>query len=173
MQRESTEIDDGFGHWLAGFADGEGSFNMREDRGHGCFQMSFTIVVRCDDRAILDELHRRTGVGRVKQRSKAGHEQRYVTWLTSDKRGCLALVDLFDRYPLRAKKARDYAIWRQGVIEWASVDGNGPGRRRQRRDWSHIRVLRDRLHAVRAYQEVPCENEQFVSETAQAPLWEG
>ena len=29
----------------------------------------------------------------------------------------MKLVELLDRYPLRAKKARDYTIWRKAVLD--------------------------------------------------------
>jgi hypothetical protein len=67
MQDESTEIDDGFGHWLAGFADGEGSFNIGHPKRPAApsYNCSFSIGLRIDDLPILEEIERRTGIGRL------------------------------------------------------------------------------------------------------------
>jgi hypothetical protein len=49
---------------------------------------------------------------------------------------------VLDRYPLRAKKRRDYAIWREAVLEWATVPFG-------RQDWAKMAALRTALSASR------------------------
>jgi hypothetical protein len=64
------------------------------------------------------------------------------------------LVDIFDAYPLRAKKARDYAIWREAVLHWAATPRRYEGRRGGPvYDWGPIPELREALIAGRAYHE--------------------
>jgi hypothetical protein len=80
------ELDDAFGHWLAGFADGEGCFSIIRTVGQ--------------------------------------------------------LAEFFTRYPLRAKKRTDFAIWRQAVELWIQ-------RRRRNGDWDAIGLLATELSANR------------------------
>lgn len=69
------------------------------------------------------------------------------------KEGCRRLVDVLDRFPLRAKKARDYAIWREAVLTWqgavhSNAVANAP-------IWEAMDRLRIDLIAVRAYDCAP------------------
>lgn len=44
----------------------------------------------------------------------------------ASKAGAVGLVELLDHFPLRAKKSRDFAIWREAVEAWCQ---RGPGSR--------------------------------------------
>jgi hypothetical protein len=56
-------IDPGFGHWFAGFVDGEGCFLItRVGKSYRCI---FSLHLRGDDRPILEEIHRNLGIGTV------------------------------------------------------------------------------------------------------------
>lgn len=70
-------------------------------------------------------------------------------WQVYDRYGCAVIVSLFDRYPLRAKKARDYAIWREAVIEW-NVTGARKGKACAL-NWGRMVELKAQLEAVRGY----------------------
>lgn len=155
MQDERTDLDDAFGHWLAGFADGEGSFTINCSRFHESLHTVFKITLRIDDRPILEEIQRHTGLGKLFERPARGATNPSVSWVVTGKRDCAQLVRLFDRYPLRAKKARDYAVWREGVREWnrpnAMTRTNGQYSIGPRRDWSRLAELRRQLMEARAY----------------------
>lgn len=147
------DVPDDFGHWLAGFIDGEGCFLISQTsaarrRNTAKYVMSFQICVRADDGAILEECAQRTGLGTVyyfqKKREKQGDVAR---WDCQRKADLLAMVRLLDRFPLRAKKATDYAIWREAVIYWGSL--RNPGRWGY--DWGPIPALYGRLRASRHY----------------------
>jgi len=148
----ASGIDDAFGHWLAGFVDGEGCFSMLSHNVREAYSCQFLLTLRDDDEAILREIQARTGLGSVARRTpKLSHGQTY--WTVHRKEDCIALVAIFDRFPLRAKKARDYAIWRDAVIEWSRWTGQrvGKSRRKPYIDWRRMAMLKHQLHAVRRY----------------------
>ncbi|MFA5808702.1 MAG: LAGLIDADG family homing endonuclease [Thermoleophilia bacterium] len=102
-------MDDEFGHWLAGFTDGEGCFSAYPS-GNG-ITLSFTLHLREDDWPILAEIRRLLGFGRL-TKSNGG------AWLRFYRHPDLvAIVRLFDKYPLRAKKKSDFALFRELVGE--------------------------------------------------------
>ena len=116
-----SEVDrDAFGHYLSGFVDGEGSFILRLKSRVGSQVRSpyacFTIGLRADDAPILRQLQSFWQCGRIDFRAPhPGHPAvRYIV----DNWGDLlrVVVPHFERYPLRAKKARDLVIWRQAVL---------------------------------------------------------
>jgi hypothetical protein len=106
---------DGFGHWLAGFADGEGCFYVTCSTG-GSHRCQFRIKLRRDDKPILEECARRTGLGHIVDvKPPKGQKHGQAEWIVIRKAHCARLVEIFDAFPLRAKKARDYAIWKRAV----------------------------------------------------------
>lgn len=144
-------MDDAFGHWLAGFIDGEGCFGItRLRRDHGiCWSLRFTLKLRSDDRPILEECRDRAGgIGTIRSTKPRGHNLQAM-WVIESRADCQALADILDRYPLRAKKARDYVIWREALMEWSN--GETGHRWSGQRDWSKIAALRERLDEVRAF----------------------
>jgi LAGLIDADG DNA endonuclease family protein len=110
----TPDISDEFGNWFAGFTDGEGCFYISKFSGYGgLIQAGFKISVRKDDEEIVREIHRLLGFGTV------GYSQTRTTaavgFRVAASAHCMALVNLFTRYPLRAKKRRDFEIWRKLV----------------------------------------------------------
>jgi hypothetical protein len=107
--------------WFAGFADGEGcfAFFVKTGRATGQIQPIFRIGLRADDGPILRELAAAFGgsVG-IRSRTRRGAEHPCCEWTVASKKDLAGLVRYFDEFPLRAKKARDYAIWREGVVAY-------------------------------------------------------
>jgi hypothetical protein len=134
-------VPDDLGHWLAGFTDGEGCFQIRVQRRHRVFNTHFSIALRVDDRPILDELQRRLGVGVVRSYESVPPRAGRAIWEVGTQAGCCRLIEIFDHYPLRAKKRRDYAIWREAVREWCSDN----------RSQSRLEELREQLRSGRAF----------------------
>jgi len=140
-------MDDGFGHWFAGFVDGEGCFEVRKSTAGGCLRYvpRFSLVLREDDKAILLEIQDRLGAGCIAKRNKPGGVIDQYQLIIETRRDCPKLVDVFDRYPLRAKKAREYPIWREAVMEWLS--STGP------RNWDVMYQYQCRIREERRYKE--------------------
>lgn len=137
-------IDDAFGNWFAGFTDGEGCFRIKPTN-QGTFQCRFSIGLRADDEPILREIHERLGIGTLCHSGRNNVKQEQWRLEVNAKAHVLKLVEVFNRYPLRAKKARDFAIWREAVIVWSAVE-NG-----RRADWTRIGELADELREVRRF----------------------
>jgi hypothetical protein len=65
-----------------------------------------------------------------------------------------ALLPHFDAYPLRARKAADYTIYREGVVYMATVGRPGCGggvRRWHDNDNEYFLKLKDRLEEGRRF----------------------
>lgn len=150
-------IDDAFGHWFAGFVDGEGCFFVRRNvvryKGdsyvtYGC---SLSIAVRDDDLEVLEWIRERLGIGTISRRhqgpTQGSRGNPSACFYVSAKAEVLQLVELFDRYPLRSKKRRDFEVWRRAVLEWHRERGA----KTRGRDWSHMAELHEELKAVRRY----------------------
>jgi hypothetical protein len=145
------------GYWLAGLIDGEGCFRIqknksRKSRGPVTYATSFALKLRDDDEPILREIIAHTGVGRFsRDANRTGNSRPCAIWHVDAQRDCAALVELLDRYPLRTRKARDYAVWREAVVYWLSTPrGNrwhGP------RDYSRMAELQVDLAEAREYRK--------------------
>jgi LAGLIDADG endonuclease len=111
-------VTDEFGHWLAGFIAGEATFSFSTRRRGERLEYTprLGLRVRGDDRAILEEIRASTGVGTVWSVKKRTHTDQ-AEWLVSSLPDCMKLVGLLDKYPLRAKKAEDFRVWREAVRE--------------------------------------------------------
>lgn len=144
--------DPAFGYYLAGLIDGEGCFRVqRHERGtHSC---TFTMKLRADDRTILDRAQRWLKAGTISDVPSDGSNHPQVRWAVQDKEGCQRLVDVLDKYPLRAKKAVDYMTWREAVCEWTDRPrGNrwhGPA------DQTRAAALKERIEATREFTDTP------------------
>jgi len=139
---------DGFGYWLAGFIDGEGSFIVnKQDQG---YRPLLRVKLRDDDAAVLYECQRRTQLGSVfpepvyRRTGRVGQRNRpQMVWQVTTKADLPVLVALLERYPLRAKKRTDFDIWKYAVAEWTT--------KRRYGHWEPLEVLRAELAANRTY----------------------
>jgi hypothetical protein len=110
-------IDEAFGHWLAGFIDGEGCFRLTQQPGaHGPLLAAvLTIKVRDDDLGIIEEIHERTGIGTLCRYRARGTSKPGVAWNVSSWDDTFVLAQILKQFPLRAKKRRDARIWCNAV----------------------------------------------------------
>jgi hypothetical protein len=143
-------IDDAFGHWLAGFVDGEGCFAISKG-GYNGLRCVFRMAVRADDAAIVEEIHDRVGLGSISRLHEVKGGRPQATWTVTSKADCLALCALFERYPLRAKKARDFEVWKRAVVVWQE---SKRGYFAVPFDWSRMQILREELMTGREYKEM-------------------
>jgi DNA modification methylase len=154
-QHDSRE-DAGFAYWLAGLVDGEGHFAIKQ-HGRGTHAPFFQLSMRLDEMGTLEQIRRVLGVGTITVVKHEPHDM--ARWIVQDKAGCQRLVDLFDKYPLRAKKRMDFATWREAVCEWT----NRPRGNRWHggADNSRMAALRTRLMAGRRYVDPPWSGHEF------------
>jgi len=153
-------MDDAFGHWFAGFTDGEGCFSIRKT-GHirrryaGSLQCCFSITLRADDLPVLQHIKATLGFGNIYLQnppSKRVNSHPAFQWAVSSQAGCMRLVELFDQFPLRAKKSADFGVWREAVVYWVGLPK--ATRKTGQRDMVRFEELRQKLKAVRSYEQV-------------------
>ena len=108
------------GDWLAGFIDGEGSFNISRHAGN--YQPRFSVKLRDDDSQIIIDIHEFLGEGTVRKTKTCPTTSKYYTpnvrgQFRLDVIGAdnVKLVYILDQFPLRTKKLRDYIIWKEAV----------------------------------------------------------
>jgi hypothetical protein len=149
--------DDAFFHWFAGFTDGEGSFSItrRVERGKNRYgyTCSFQLRLRADDYKILVEVRNKVGVGNIYADRDHSRLNPTVVYAVSAREDCRVLVDIFDKYPLRAKKASDFAIWRLAVLACCSRDIHGGLKQSNPALWADVAQLAEALTTIRLYRE--------------------
>lgn len=124
ISNDDIEITDYWGGWFAGLTDGEGSFTIRK-RNHKnpCinYRCRFRIGLRDDDQFILEEIHGILDIGTIynmpARTNDVRNRQPQVEWGVHAIADCAKLVEIFERFPLRAKKKHDFAVWRCAVVE--------------------------------------------------------
>lgn len=114
------KIDPDFGHWFAGFTDGEGCFLIHPVKVKGVtyYAAKFVIRLRDDDLPILTEIQRCLGFGRIHRFTRQTHTPGAnpgASFEVANAYECWRLVEIFEHYPLRAKKRRDFDIWKRFV----------------------------------------------------------
>ena len=131
------EITSEFGHWLAGFADGEGCFRIR--RVVDTYQCLFQIGLHERDSSILREIQDNLGIGNISRFKNSQHPSFQCRWTVTDKSGCLRIVQIFEEFPLRSKKKEDFYIWKQAVHDRATIKYGQP------HNWTKIESLKCQL----------------------------
>ncbi len=114
--------DEHFGHWFAGFTDGEGCFSI--DKIRISYICKFTIALRVDDMPILEEIRARFQIGEVYHLKPRNQSRAAAILRVARMDDVLKLVSILNRYPLRAKKRNDYIIWRDAVALWTGRRGH-------------------------------------------------
>lgn len=151
--------------WFSGFADGEATFllnlNLRPRWGRPTIAPRFTLNLRADDVGVLRQLQAAFGGNVNLDPRPGGNSQPRYFWHVSSKAGMLALVHYFDRFPLRAKKSRDYAIWREAVLLY-SAHGGGAA-------FAELSALREALIAGRVF-DAPAEDREELAAALQLVL---
>ncbi|MBA7716133.1 hypothetical protein ES703_125198 [subsurface metagenome] len=107
-------LDDGFGHWIAGFTAGEGCFEFRLTKDKK-FRPRFSLKLRDDDAPMLFKLATALGCGRVYPEQRDGKNPVAVYAVHDIESLYSIIIPCFERYPLRAKKAREFEVWKAAV----------------------------------------------------------
>ena len=116
----SPDISDTFGYYLAGLTDGEGSFtiNTRDRNTANSNEAHYKLTLRDDDAEIIITIREVLGFGTIRfRKSSSPNSNPSFSYEIARHMDAIKLIAIFDKFPLRAKKARDYAIWRAFVIE--------------------------------------------------------
>jgi hypothetical protein len=139
--------EDGFGYWLSGFVDGEGCFIICSFQGS--HKTRFQLKLRRDDEHILKEIMRRVGVGRIYyEKSLKRTSQPNAKWVIDSKHGCETIAAIFTAFPLRAKKSRDFKIWREAVGLITEIGGEKVSRHPNQKV---LAKLEEKLKDIRKY----------------------
>lgn len=154
---QAQSPDESFGHYLAGLTDGEGCFVVQPKKGRNSYRCDFVIHLRADDLPLLEWLRETTGLGEIYpvRRVTIGNAHPTFAWRIVRQQDCVALVALFERFPLRSKKARDFRLWAQAVRAW------------QASRWDLMRDCRLAIQATRAFSS---EDAEFVVDDPQLEL---
>lgn len=146
---DAPAIDPAFAHWMAGFIDGEGCFHVHKKKVNGCetYDCQFSLTLRADDAPIAESMRQALGgIGSIARRPAKGNAREQVRFCVSSKADCMHLRAVLSVFPLRAKKARDFAIWCDALDAWVDhTPGSG---------WDDIAYYREALMAVRNFGSV-------------------
>lgn len=132
-----SDIDrDAFGNWLSGLVDGEGCFVLgwnepSRDRTTRVPLARFSIQLRADDYRILEAIKSFWGCGTTHLRTKVSQRSPAYAYIVSSKSSLHnILVPHFEKYPLRAKKQRDFVIWKRAVALCCRINSHPKRKRR-------------------------------------------
>ena len=155
-------IEPSFGYWLSGFVDGEGCFRIHRVRNGDYYETHFCINLRRDDKAILENIKNILGFGRVQDRKGGNGSKPQISYIVNKREDCFKLAELFLRFPLKAKKQRDFFKWCEALIAWKNQrKGN---RWHGKPDVSEMEKCWLEMKEVRKYQEkpMPVNKEEFM-----------
>lgn len=173
------DIDrDAFGNWLSGLVDGEGCFKLVWHRTHGKTKMfeipgaRLEISLRADDYDALEQAWAFWEVGSLIVRPRCDSSYPAARYYTSSAPDLAeVIVPHFERYPLRAKKRRDFQIWKRGVALLHQVYlrpriGRADGIKGMYPKWTEAErgefaALFAELQAVRVYSSPPRDPVKF------------
>jgi hypothetical protein len=145
--------------WLAGFIDGEGSFNISHHAGN--YQPRFGLKLRDDDSDILKIIQQFIGVGTLRNSKCSPISSKYYS---PKARGQYRLdivgshntklVNILDNHPLKSKKLRDYLIWKKAVeIYSESLFNRWSDENLKKIRNEKLSILKIELEKIREYHE--------------------
>jgi hypothetical protein len=144
----SPGLSDAEAHTLAGFLDAESHLAVIPNNGGATWRCECSVALRDDDREILVSYRDKLGLGHLTPVAARNGSRPQVHWKIGSKLECQVLTQLLDAHPLRARKAREYEIWREAVGIWAferqGLEHSGRARMVQ---------LAEYLRAERVYRE--------------------
>lgn len=171
---------DAFGHWLSGFVDGEGCFLLHMRRYKDCHtqvpQANFQIKLRADDEPILRQMQSYWQCGGITFHAEQcrPHSKTCNMVMFRVKQYELlisVIIPHFEKFPLRAKKALDFAFWKDAVA-FAAVISKRKQRGRQGRlgggtisKWDHD----ERQHFKSLINQL-IETRRFKSDKSEFPV---
>jgi hypothetical protein len=121
-------VSNEFGNWFAGFFDGEGHFMIdvrkvkRKSKKYNNewwnVRQGLQIKLRNDDEGVIDYIIENLKTGRKNYCSSYKTTQKSCVFAVHDVATLAEIfIPLFDKYPLRGKKSKEYTYWRELVKE--------------------------------------------------------
>jgi hypothetical protein len=146
----SPGLSDAEAHTLAGFLDAESHLAVIPNNGGATWRCECLVNLRDDDREILISYRDKLGLGHLTQIAARNGSRPQVLWKIGSKLECEVLGEILDAHPLRGRKRREYEIWREASMVWASRRrGPGPAGR------ARLAQLAGYLLAERVYRDPP------------------
>jgi hypothetical protein len=136
--------------YLAGLIDGEGHLGFvvnRIKRGRSA-KFQFVIVLRNDDRPVLEWVQRVLGYGTIYHIERKGRANPQTRFVVTRIKECERLGYLLSRAPLRSKKRDELKIWMEAIRIARTLTMGG---RQNGLIWAHLEGLADGLKARRQY----------------------
>lgn len=109
------------GDYMAGFVDGEGHFGLKHNlevkvsrKGQPAYwrwNLDFAISLSEEDRPILEAIRETLGCGNINPQH--GKTVQYRVYDFNDI--CQKVIPFFEEYPLRAKKRKDFILWKEAA----------------------------------------------------------
>ena len=105
--------------YVTGFCEGEGTFTY--SRSGNNLNLYFAIKVNFEDRDLLYKMQSFFSVGRIyvgkpiPPRKYSGHTRTYFYYRVSKISELRRIIEHFDNYPLKGKKAVSFSIWKEMV----------------------------------------------------------
>ena len=115
----SSDVEGGY---ISGLTDGEGHFRasmMKTPGGNTTCRTEFKIDLRADDKGVLEWMQSYFGCGSISTPNRSEGNPLSNFSISSLFDVLQSVVPHFDTYPLRAKKLKDYIIWRKIVFALA------------------------------------------------------
>jgi hypothetical protein len=142
----SPGLSDTEAHTLAGLLDAESHLAIGPSNGGSIWRCLCRVTLRDDDQDILLGYRDKLGLGHLVPVAARGGSRPQACWTIVSKLECRLLTEVLDAHPLRGRKQREYEIWREATILWASTgQGAGPGVR------ARLAELAEYLRAERIY----------------------
>jgi hypothetical protein len=104
--------DEALGNYFAGLVDGEGTFTLSltvQKKTYIRPQARFKIKLCSEDFDIIKLMHETLGTGHL------FIDDESVIFSTSSDSDSKIISDFFDEFKLRAKKSKDFEIWKEGL----------------------------------------------------------
>jgi hypothetical protein len=115
-------------HTLSGLLDAEGHLAITPNNNRTGWRCLCAVSLRDDDQEILVSYRDKLGLGHLRPVPARNGSRPQVVWKIESKLECQVLTELLDDHPLRARKRREYEIWREATMLWASErQGLAPG----------------------------------------------
>lgn len=142
----SPGLSDPEAHTLAGLLDAESHLGIGPNNGGAGWRCLCAVNLRDDDQEVLVGYRDKLGLGHLTPIAARGRSRPQVRWTIASKLECRLLTEVLDAHPLRGRKQREYEVWREATILWAST-GQGAGPRVRAR----LATLAEYIRAERTY----------------------